>query len=458
MNIKSLAATALSASTILTGLAVTGGTARAAGCDTSWNNPAGGAWDVASNWTNGVPNANTFACLPATSAPYTALLSGNHMYVEGIYIGPGASLEVQSGYYSGGADVQVGGGGVDNEGTLWFQGSDGFFGIGGGSGTLTNNGSFILDDTYFNANVVNNSGATMEAQNSTSNRISIVNELTNNGTLRVDNAASLYVDNLLSIDSTGQLGGGNYIVSGSLVLSNPNLVQRVFTNNANLDLDGAGRFIDNYGNNVLGLLGANAAEGILALTNGASLSLVRSGFTNNDYVLITDSSTLTAPGYVQAAGSTNLESGGTIVGSVNVSGGLLSGGGTIHGSVRNSAIVELSDSDAALLTVTGAYTQTSAGRLDTYVSSSSVRCGGRVQTAGCLAVHGRLRLAGTLGINVWTNAVPAAGSHSLLATTWKSETGKFAHVIQVTGPLPGNLGLIPTSYGKHVILTVEPLA
>lgn len=439
--------------------------AHAASCDTTWTGAAGDySWGTAGNWTNGVPSASSMACLPDTSSlnPYQVLITGNHIYVGGIFIGSNATLEVQGGPFTGGADVQVGGYGVDNEGgTLTFNNPNGygaFFGIGDGSGTLNNNGTLLLNDTYFNANVTNDQSGTVEATDTAPGEFSIVNNLANLGSLFVDNGAQLDPQDLTSIDANGQLTGGHYVISGTLAIGNPNLVQRVFSNSADLDLNGTGAVTDPYGNNALALLRTNNAGAVLALTNGGQQALSISGFTNSGIVLIAGAgSKLTAPGYVQSGGETSLESGGAVWGGVNLQGGFLSGGGTVHGGLRNAALVELNDAGSAKLSVVGPYTQTSAGTLETYVDNHWVGCAGHSQTASCLTVSGAVRLAGTLDVDVTASPTPPAGRHYTLTTTNKTEAGKFGHVVQVNGALPGNLGVVPTSYGPQVVLTVKTL-
>ncbi len=51
-------------------------TLHAQSCTTSWINPSGGNWTTASNWSSGLPNANSNACinLPGT---YSVALTGN---------------------------------------------------------------------------------------------------------------------------------------------------------------------------------------------------------------------------------------------------------------------------------------------------------------------------------------------------------------------------------------------
>src|SRR5436305_12455797 len=60
-------------------------------CDTSWTGSGTGTWSTAGSWDNGVPTADTVACLPA--GHYTVFADGARA-ARGLVIGTGAGLFV----------------------------------------------------------------------------------------------------------------------------------------------------------------------------------------------------------------------------------------------------------------------------------------------------------------------------------------------------------------------------
>jgi hypothetical protein len=90
------------------------GAANAAGgspiCDTSWKASMSGFWDVASNWTNGVPTATSGACITVTSGPpYTVTVRGSTNVAASLWAPDttGATIAVTGSTDAGGAKLTL---------------------------------------------------------------------------------------------------------------------------------------------------------------------------------------------------------------------------------------------------------------------------------------------------------------------------------------------------------------
>jgi len=445
---------------LLAGLAMVAGpvgSASAQGCTTTWRAPVSGTWDTSSSWTNGVPTSASMACLPTYGPSYSVLGTGR-LAAAGLYVGSHARLTLQSGPFSGGAALTVGGNGLTNAGTIDSADTVGYgsyLGVDPGA-TLTNTGTVKLyGRVQLDAKVVNSSSGTVQVSPWGPGDRGYLRELRNDGgSLRVDPQARLRLDRLDSISTSGELGAGTYDVEGSVTLGTSQ-APRVLTNSADVTFTRSGAVTDAYGNDVFGLLSTNTVGGTLRLVRSSS-TFLRTLTNLGDLRL--SGATLRAPGYVQAAGITTLASGSDLGGGpVDVSGGSLVAGGTITGDLRNSALLRLDDAGATRLRVTGTYTQASDGILGTYVGTKPVTCAAGTQPASCLQVGGAVTLDGTLGVMVDSAASPAVGATYVLSTTPVSTTGRFQTVLPTFGPVPSGYGILPSSYARSVTLKVSRL-
>jgi hypothetical protein len=165
----------------------------------------------------------------------------------------------------------------------------------------------------------------------------------------------------------------------------------------------------------------NDADGSFTHQNGRDLS-VPGGFTNSSILSIGSSSTFTAAGnYTQITGITTLI-GGTLSASglVDLQAGILSGSGTINGSVRNAAQIDVGGAGAAgQLTINGDYTQTAGGILN--IELGSFDSGNYDQ----LFITGNASLDGTLNVTLLDDFFARDGD-AYAALTFGSHTGDFA--------------------------------
>jgi hypothetical protein len=184
-------------------LATTAAAAQA--CDETWNNPNGGAWNTATNWTpNAVPTSNQTVCitLPGT---YTVILSANGPQASGANI---ASLTL--GASSGTQTLDVQGqdfsyqGEIFNSTTLTLNAPS----------TISSSGQLILDTT--------SGGAPPGAGNAAGgSAILDTNTLTNSGkivTQSDDPAWQDYFEGELTDEASASLD----VSSGKLTMPSPN--------------------------------------------------------------------------------------------------------------------------------------------------------------------------------------------------------------------------------------------
>ena len=67
----------------------------AATCNDSWMNPSGGAWNVAGNWSAGVPTSSSDVCLPALASSYVVTLTSG-VSVHSVDIGASSGATTQT--------------------------------------------------------------------------------------------------------------------------------------------------------------------------------------------------------------------------------------------------------------------------------------------------------------------------------------------------------------------------
>jgi hypothetical protein len=146
-------------------------------CDTVWNGTSGN-WGDGSRWSQGAPNPNQRACLPAGG--YTVTVTGGNS-PKGITVGAGAIVVIKAFQYLDGRTANV-----INHGTLRLEQNAALY------GTLLNDGT--VEDT-----------GTVPAGN---NRPSIIGSIVNTGTIRANVGLNLQRDGG-TVESTGRLETAN---------------------------------------------------------------------------------------------------------------------------------------------------------------------------------------------------------------------------------------------------------
>jgi hypothetical protein len=362
----------------MAGLSVAGlGTAAYASpsCSVSWSGNAGnGLWSTASNWsTHKVPGPASDVCiLTLATVSATPPIS-----VHSLQVGEGASLLFGSGKVSMAASLA----------------SQGFIQL---TGTRLSAGSIDLPSPG-NITSYGNSSITSPAFSNTSGTVSV-----GTGKLRLaDNPVQLH---------GGSLSGGSWLVSGVLVV--PSDIAHIRTQGTVVSIDGTGSAVqDASGHNALATLTSVGSGAVLAVDEGASLTVVR-GLSSQgviDVGLGSGGSLMVSGTYTQAAGATtNMGAGALTAASVDVQpGSTLQGNGTVAGPVTDSGTVAPQGS----LTVTGDYSQAAGAGLTEQFGST-------------LNVGSSATLSGALNVTVNPKHPPHPGA-TYTALTFRSLTGSF---------------------------------
>jgi len=364
---------------VLLAVAVIGGNlAQAQTCSATWTGNAGnGSWSSAGNWSpRKVPGSTSDVCIPTFTTANGAGLDGSasSISVHSIQVAEGGSLLFGSGKVSIATSL-INQGGISLYGTT----------LSAGSIDLPNPGEIDAFD---------NSSITSPLFSNTT------------GTLWVYPGGTLQVaDNPVQLQS-GNLSGGNWLVSGVLIF--PSDISQVTTESGAafdtvVEVDAGAIFEDASGNNPLATLTSVGPNAVLSL---ASLTVAQD-LTSQGIVNV---GTLTVNGtYTLESGASAGVGGSLTATAVNVEAGAsLGGGGTVASSVTNNGNV----APSGTLSVTGNYTQTSSASLTELFGS------------GALHVNSNATLSGALKVTVNPKHPPQSGA-TYTALTAGSINGSF---------------------------------
>jgi hypothetical protein len=268
--------------------------------------------------------------------------------------------------------------------------------------------------------------------------------LNNSGIVEVQ-TGTLNVSGAFSNFSGTTLTGGAYQISGNGILKFTNADIR--TNAAAILLDGSSsQIVDQSNANALANFATNSSGGSFAIQNGRNFTTA-GAFSNAGTLAVGTGSTFTASGnYTQTAGDTDLQGGKlAATGLVDLQGGVLSGSGAVSGNVNNAAAVGPGDS-AGTISITGDYTQTSAGSLNIELGGASA---GQFDV---LQVSGTATLDGTLNVSL-INGYNPAPPDSFQILTFGSRVGDFATMNGLD--LGGGKTLAPTYDATSLTLTTQ---
>ena len=366
----------------LLAVAVTGGNLAQAqtsspSCSDSWTGNAGnGLWSTASNWsTHKVPGLTSDVCIPTlTTADATPPIS-----VHSLQVSEGASLLIGSGKAGARFSIATS---LTNQGFITLTGTT----LSAGSIDLPAPGEI---DSYDNSSITSPA-------------------FSNTGTVSVGTGGTLRLaDNPVQLEN-GTLSGGNWLVAGALIV--PSDISQLTSQGTVVSIDGTGSAVeDTSGNNALATLTSVGPGTVLALFEGASLTVAQD-LTSQGVVDVGSGSgaSLTVRGtYTQASGATtNMGAGSLSATSVSVQpGSTLQGSGTVASSITNNGTVAPQGS----LTVTGNYTQTAALT---------------EQFGSTLHVNSNATLSGALNVTINPKRPPKSGA-AYTALTFGSLDGSF---------------------------------
>ncbi|MBI2752995.1 MAG: filamentous hemagglutinin N-terminal domain-containing protein [Betaproteobacteria bacterium] len=223
---------------------------------------------------------------------------------------------------------------------------------------------------------------------------------------------------------------------------------------------------DGTGNLAISLPATTTVAGTLRLLAGGSVNvsggpytlqggtLQMPGTTNlqsGTSVIVQGGTFDASSGTVNVSGAFQASSGAILIGTMNIlSGGTLSGGGTIAGNVNNSAGTVAPGASPGILTINGNYVQGPSGTLDMQIGGT---------TAGTeydlLIVTGSASLDGTLNTTLINGFVPAAGSTFTLVQSGGALTGTFGSIVPPTGTTASTL-YGPTTFELSAQTTSVP--
>jgi len=395
-------------------------------------------------------NTGTIQLLPNSSGGDPVLLqlsSGENVILSGsgkVIMGDGTNNAYNNQPVIG--DDFGGGGILTNQSTI-----DGTGVIASGTQGLINSGTINANVPVGTAGLLLNiccegtSGivnkGTIEASNGGLVQFAPFNSFNNMGTLTVAAKSTINITNnnapFVNL-SNGTLTGGTYNVTGILQIPG-----NITTNDAKIALTGKASQILNPNTNALTGFVTNASKGSFDLKAGQTFTSAGT-FTNQGAISIGKGSTFTVGAggsYLQTSGRTTVDgklalsstegkpdepasdSDPGAAGIRIVKGSLLGNGGTIAAHVSSSGTVIPADSLTAVgkLQITGAYTQTSKGALDSNIAGAS---SGQFNV---LNVTGTATLGGTLNIGLLNKFVPMIGAEFEILTA-KHVTGTFATV------------------------------
>ena len=336
-----------------------------------------------------------------------------------------------------------------------------------GTGTLINSDNTIQGAGQIGigqTTITNQAAGTIIANQSNPLTISAGSGgFTNNGTLRATAGSTLNVTGPFTNFNSGAntLTGGTYqVLNGTFKFDNANIV----TNAARVVLDGASSQIVNQSSvDALSAFANNTAAGSFTIQNGRNLTTA-APFTNAGAMFVGTGSTLTTPGsYNQTGGATTLNttfadsSAKLTATTVNLSGGTLTGNGTINGNVANTGGAVNPGLGAGKIQINGTYGQSSGGSLN-------IDLGGHAQGSqyDLLSISNTATLGGTLNVDLINGFFPSNGD-IFQVMTYSGFSGTFSTINGLN--LGNGLTLIPVynpgdfelrAQGSSVAATPEP--
>ena len=279
-----------------------------------------------------------------------------------------------------------------------------------------NNAVVNVDANPNSAVLVNGGGLTGSFAASTGTGISFAN----NGSNTIS-SATIGADLTFAGAAYTQVFNAN-TVSGTIHMAGTSNGIQLRDGNATLtigptgEMQGYGAVFETFGGSHFannGTIAANVA--------GKTLTFNNSFIANSSTITVQALSTLQVGGSLsQSAGHTTIDGALNLAQLFAVNGGLLSGSGTISGSVSNAAGQVAPGDSPGLLTITGNYGQLSSGQLD-------IELGGATPGAGYdqLVVGNAATLAGAIDVDLVNGFVPFVGEQFDVLTR-ASGSGTFS--------------------------------
>jgi hypothetical protein len=337
--------------------------------------------------------------------------------------------------------------GGNNAALADIKGTLNVLGTGGTNASVTNNDEVLIDGGTLqstggsgtsgniitgNVGVENAGRMTVGAAGVASSLLTVSGTLTvgtsspslagGTGTLTLAAGATLANANTLFVDggtlsSTGGTAPGNTITGNVSVYNGGSMSVGTGTAASTLNLTGGSLTVG------ASAPGGSATGGTLNLNTGATLNFPAASGSSTFQV----QGTLSNPGVVNMDGATIGMAAGRVA-FLDLEGGTLntfgssSGGDTIAGSLNNAGTVDFAGGALHRLSVSGTYTETSAGMLKIRLNNGS----GGIGVSDVLAIGGAASLDGTLELTAQANLTPR---QSWTPVTYASEVGDFDTVV-----------------------------
>jgi hypothetical protein len=212
------------------------------------------------------------------------------------------------------------------------------------------------------------------------------------------------------------------------------------------NMQGYGAVFETFGGSHLvnnGTIAANVA--------GKTLTFNNSFIANSSTITVQALSTLQVGGsFSQSAGHTTIDGALNLAQLFAVNGGLLSGSGTISGSVSNAAGQVAPGDSPGLLTITGNYAQASSGQLD-------IELGGTTPGAGYdqLVVGNAATLDGAIDVDLVNGFAPLVGEQFDVLTR-ASGSGTFSATLSDDPGLTYTVDYHPNRVTITITSVAEP--
>ena len=291
----------------------------------------------------------------------------------------------------------------------------------GGALALTDSANVSISDNT-NNKVLNDASGTISYRASRAAlAVSLQAPFTNNGTVTVARG-QLGLPSLTNLTAAGKLTGGTYQALGGTI----NLANAINNNAANLVLGTTGGFVAG-GVDALPTIATNSGS----LTFSKSETFTPASLANTGAINVLAGTTKLGT-LNQTAGSTSVASGATLrsgsgAGNVLITGGTLTGNGTVAGKVSGSGTVQPARAAATPLAIASDYTpDPAAGTLAISIGGTTSGTG-----YGALTVGGTATLGGTLALQTDIGYDPPNGSTYTILTA-NAVSGTFSSVTGTT--------------------------
>ncbi len=447
-------------------------------CDTSWTGSVSVNWNVAGNWSSGVPTSSTNSCISAANSAVTLNIFG--AATANLTLG----LSTDSLSFANGTELTVSGSTISNAGAISMNSTGNFteLQIGAANVTLSGAGTLTLGNSAENvifgtagANVLanqstiqgsgnigdgqmalNNSG-TIDANQSTNLILQITNGATNTGLLEATNNATLVVQ------------GGTYTNTGGTIQAAPGstvqFINGATINGGTITQTGGTIYFPTFSSSTIGAEILNPANsGQVKLDNGAVVTL-GAGSSISNAGTITMNSAGNATELLIGTANVTLSGTGTFTMSNNANNlifgtsglNVLTNQSTIQGSgnigdgqmgLNNSGTIDANQSVPLILQITTGATNT--GTLEATNGGTLILNGGTYTNTGGTITNNAstLEFEGNATINGGTVSQTGAGtlklSNGIINTTLTNSTTGTVEVVGFTNNTIGGTLINPT--------------